>query len=369
MLPGGSGNKTFEYEDDDDDDSDSDSGISQENNFDRVTSFFHPGPDLAKTELATRLASASPGKPAYIKARILWKYEPIQECDLRVEKGETVQLLHREGHRVFATTNQGERGFLPFSYCTVLRKIDIMTNGVLPHDVMTNGHDVMTNGHDVITHGNGHTSHNSMTNGVGTRHSYANGSAHVAPASKVFFHEDYHEDTRTLVSSRSDTAVNTTSLNALPGFKTSVQRCSSDDTLCHGDRRQRLHRLSSSMDNVTKTVLRTSESSREGTKASRDSSEVAAKLIQWDRKAPETYYRRQKILVSHFRKYREANVMVRFDFRAVDENDISVQRGEIVRVMNKDDSDWWWIARDDGQEGFVPSSYLAQNPAANSLGK
>ena len=375
LLPGGNGSGHFHYENADCSDSDSDSGISQENgNFERESTFLLPRADLAKTELAARLASATATKPAFIKARVLWKYEPIREHDLTVEKGAIIQLLHREGERVFASTGQGQKGFLPFSYCTVLRKFDTMTNGVSTHDVISNGHDVISNGNDVT--GNGHVikareNGNDVqhrVNGFHEGYQNGNGMPHIVSASKVYFHGD-QEDGADLTAIRHSGNVpeNATSLNGLPGNRSNaVQRCASDDALCHNERKQRLHRLSSSMDNVTKSTR--NSSSDFGTDRI-PSATLAAEMIQWDRRAPESYYRRQKLLVSHFRKYSESSAMVRFDFQALDENDISVERGEIVRVLNKDDPEWWWIARDDGLEGFVPSSYLAQDRLENVLGE
>lgn len=50
--------------------------------------------------------------------------------------------------------------------------------------------------------------------------------------------------------------------------------------------------------------------------------------------------------------------IVLYNFIARDENDINVERGEFVTVLNMDDPDWYWILRSDGLEGFVPSSFL-----------
>ena len=43
--------------------------------------------------------------------------------------------------------------------------------------------------------------------------------------------------------------------------------------------------------------------------------------------------------------------IVLYTFIARDENDVSVERGEFVTVLNKEDMDWFWIVRTDGQEG------------------
>lgn len=50
--------------------------------------------------------------------------------------------------------------------------------------------------------------------------------------------------------------------------------------------------------------------------------------------------------------------IVLYTFIARDENDVSVERGEFVTVLNREDPDWVWIVRSDGQEGFVPSAFV-----------
>lgn len=59
-----------------------------------------------------------------------------------------------------------------------------------------------------------------------------------------------------------------------------------------------------------------------------------------------------------FVKRNHGQYTVLFDFNAVQEDDISVQEGERVTVLNKDDSDWYWVQTCDGQEGFTPKEYL-----------
>ncbi|CAL4112739.1 unnamed protein product, partial [Meganyctiphanes norvegica] len=50
--------------------------------------------------------------------------------------------------------------------------------------------------------------------------------------------------------------------------------------------------------------------------------------------------------------------IVLYTFSARDENDVSVERGEFVTVLNREDPDWYWVLRSDGQEGFVPSGFV-----------
>ena len=64
------------------------------------------------------------------------------------------------------------------------------------------------------------------------------------------------------------------------------------------------------------------------------------------------------IEVHPFFKDPAGRYIVLYTFIARDENDVSVERGELVTVLNKDDPDWYWIVRSDGQEGFIPSGFV-----------
>lgn len=50
--------------------------------------------------------------------------------------------------------------------------------------------------------------------------------------------------------------------------------------------------------------------------------------------------------------------IVLYSYHAQDENDLSVERGQCVTVLNKDDPEWFWVVRADAQEGFVPAGFV-----------
>ncbi|XP_018899996.1 SH3 domain-containing protein Dlish [Bemisia tabaci] len=62
--------------------------------------------------------------------------------------------------------------------------------------------------------------------------------------------------------------------------------------------------------------------------------------------------------VHPFFKDPSGRFIVLYTFIARDENDVSVERGEFVTVLNREDPDWYWIVRSDNQEGFVPSGFV-----------
>ena len=73
---------------------------------------------------------------------------------------------------------------------------------------------------------------------------------------------------------------------------------------------------------------------------------------------PDSYFPNFSLTTNTFLKDPLGRYLVLYTFIARDENDVSVERGEIVTVLNKEDSDWFWIVRLDGQEGFIPSAFI-----------
>ena len=71
----------------------------------------------------------------------------------------------------------------------------------------------------------------------------------------------------------------------------------------------------------------------------------------------------------NFRKNDFGDYVVRFEFTACDENDINAQKGDIVRVLNKDDQDWYWVANMKGAEGFIPKDFLVPYDKLQNGGK
>jgi len=59
-----------------------------------------------------------------------------------------------------------------------------------------------------------------------------------------------------------------------------------------------------------------------------------------------------------FLKDSHGRFIVLYSYDAQDENDLSVDRGQCVTVLNKDDPEWFWVVRADGQEGFVPAGFV-----------
>ncbi|XP_041354410.1 SH3 domain-containing protein Dlish-like [Gigantopelta aegis] len=71
--------------------------------------------------------------------------------------------------------------------------------------------------------------------------------------------------------------------------------------------------------------------------------------------------------VRQFKKHPYGRYVVVFDFEAADENDVTVESREVVTVLNMEDPDWYWVTRGNGEEGFVPRSFMCPFPSDLNL--
>uniref|UniRef100_A0A7I4Z6R7 Growth factor receptor bound protein 2 n=1 Tax=Haemonchus contortus TaxID=6289 RepID=A0A7I4Z6R7_HAECO len=57
------------------------------------------------------------------------------------------------------------------------------------------------------------------------------------------------------------------------------------------------------------------------------------------------------------------------DFNANADDELSFRRGQILKILNKDEDPHWFKAELDGVEGFVPSNYIRMHDSPWYLGK
>lgn len=295
------------------DDDDNDSGISSHGTASNGNGSI-PSPDLSKTELTRRLSNASLRHPAFLKAKVLWDFEPrLENTELKVSKGEIVHLLYRDNDKVLALNCNGKRGFIPFNFCS------------LPHKKI----DASLSRESVYSPSN--------------------------PANKprkqfcgdVSFKEFL--DDMDLLNKKSYTEKHALRSKSQSDFK-------------------RLQTKSFSEEGIFRNTSSSSDSEDESFYIRKTSG--VPDMIFWNRKALERFRQRQKRNVSHFRrKSNDMHMLVLYNFFAQDENDMDVYKGDIVRVLNRDDRDWWWVATRSGREGFVPSVYLTRHSVVSSSGK
>ena len=53
--------------------------------------------------------------------------------------------------------------------------------------------------------------------------------------------------------------------------------------------------------------------------------------------------------------------VAKYDYSARTNGDLSIKRGDLLYIMNSHDEDWWLAtAKHSGQEGYIPSNYVAE---------
>lgn len=72
--------------------------------------------------------------------------------------------------------------------------------------------------------------------------------------------------------------------------------------------------------------------------------------------------------VKQFYKTSHGQYIVLFNFEGSNENDVDVERAELVEVLNIEDPDWSWVRKYDGMEGFVPKTYICPVEPLRKLG-
>lgn len=59
-----------------------------------------------------------------------------------------------------------------------------------------------------------------------------------------------------------------------------------------------------------------------------------------------------------FVKKPQGHYVALYRFEVCVEDDVGVEPGDMLVVLNKDDPDWYWVRVPNGSEGFVPSNYI-----------
>ena len=57
--------------------------------------------------------------------------------------------------------------------------------------------------------------------------------------------------------------------------------------------------------------------------------------------------------------------VAKYDYQPRTKSDLGFEKKELLYIVNTDDEDWWWArAKDTGQEGYIPSSYVVDIEAS-----
>ena len=50
-----------------------------------------------------------------------------------------------------------------------------------------------------------------------------------------------------------------------------------------------------------------------------------------------------------------------YDYSATTDDDLSFKKGDLLYIIDRDEGDWWFArSKDTGQEGYIPSNYVAE---------
>lgn len=59
--------------------------------------------------------------------------------------------------------------------------------------------------------------------------------------------------------------------------------------------------------------------------------------------------------------------MAMYDYRAQRSDELTIFKGDVITVLYKDNDNWWMGELPDGQQGFFPSSYVAEEGGGANL--
>ena len=55
-----------------------------------------------------------------------------------------------------------------------------------------------------------------------------------------------------------------------------------------------------------------------------------------------------------------------FDYDARTKDDLTIRKGELLEITNKKNSAWWKAKNESGEEGWIPSNYVAKRDSLES---
>jgi len=235
------------------------------------------------------------------KMVVLHDFTPCVDDELEVKRGQVVHVLYQENDWVYVISEENKEGFIPHSYCaqfgSQLAGLALNVKKKMPRGEQQSGH--LNQGQVPGTKSSGDT--------MGGQ-------------------PDLNLTTATTGSSNQGGKVNS-------GLEQSDSDSFQESSLKLSSQGGGMRNVSSHHSQSRSSIL-LSESSQ-SVSGNTTTSEV------------------QPFFKDSFGKF-----IVLYSFHAQDENDLTVDRGQIVTVLNKDDPEWFWVLCHDGQEGFVPAGFV-----------
>lgn len=260
------------------------------------------------------------------KMVVLHDFNPCVDDELEVKRGQIVDILYQEKGWIYVIAENNQEGFIPHSYCSPI--------GSHLADLALN-----------VKHKKAHRLENTTNGTTFESTNEINHNNHHSTYLNISSHHNHHHNTNNS-SSTQNLNNNNNIINS--NLNVNNNHNSSNFHLSHhsSNHLHHHHHHHSSSHHLNHHYSNSNQSHEEDIKNSN-----RCQLADNKSSTP-------TIEVSPFNKDPSGHYIVLFTFIARDENDVSVERGESVTVLNKDDSDWYWIVRSDGQEGFVPSAFL-----------
>lgn len=261
-----------------------------------------PGPRYPRstTELDNCLSEANCRLPANIPVIVADEHTPKTEREVTVQQGTIVNSLYKSGKWVFVKTPEDKSGYIPMN---CLRPIGAKSRGVCREMSP-----------EVNQTGQGELSKNQT------------GQNKVSNSWK----------------SRPKDSLKVTLNSSISGSDSSF---SADTTLLATD-----SSFADSAFSETCSFL----SARSNTSLNRDSRSSLRTGV---------YFSPKKSLNDLYRNYctssckmedKMYSLTVVFDYKALNYDDVSVSSQEVVTSSQEDDSDWVWVKKSNGQEGYIP---------------
>ena len=242
------------------------------------------------------------------KMVVLHDFMPCVEDELSVKSGETVTILYQENDWVYVLAGDGREGFIPFVYCVPMgRSID----------------DLHASRRKLHPNNQGNTADVASTNNPSCQPAHSLPSLQEAPEHSGAYEEPSDASSQAPLLTRQDSdergSRGQQQQAHWPRYENLVDHC---------------HR-----DNGGIVNLAASTSTLE--------------LVD----------------IGTFHKEASGRSIVLFSYRANEEGDVDVDRGDFVTILNIDDPDWYWVSKTNGSEGFVPSNFLCPAEGAMTTGK
>ena len=54
-------------------------------------------------------------------------------------------------------------------------------------------------------------------------------------------------------------------------------------------------------------------------------------------------------------------VVALYDYRAQRSDDLTIYKGDVIKLLYKDNDSWWCGELQDGQQGFFPANYVTED--------